>query len=86
MISSVGGTFWAVSSIGGTFWAISSVGGTILAVSSVAGTWLAEAEKTKVWGHFFGRNAIRRYVLAVRSFSFFGGNTLAVGGITKIWR
>ena len=32
----------------------------LLAVSSIAGTWLAEAEKTKIWRHFFGRNAIRR--------------------------
>ena len=56
-----------------------------MAVSRV-GTFLAEAVKPKYGGIF---SAVRQYggnVLAVGDFSFFGGNTVAVGGITKIWR
>ena len=56
------------------------------AVSRVGGTFLAEAVKPKYGGIF---SAVMEYsgnVLAVGGFSFFGVNTLAVGGITKIWR
>ena len=92
-IFSVGGTFWAVSSVGGTFWAVSRVGGTLLAVLRVGGTfWCLElavffggSGKTKIWRYF---SAVMQYggnILALGCFSFFGGNTLAVGGITKIW-
>ena len=53
-----------------------------LAVSRVGGTFLAEAVKPKYGGIF---TAVMQYggnVLAVGDFSFFTGNTLAVGGIT----
>ena len=57
-----------------------------MAVSRVVGAFLAEAVKLKYGGIF---SAVTQYggdVLAVSGFSFFGGNTLAVGGITKVWR
>ena len=57
-----------------------------LAVSRVRGTFLAEAVKPKYGGIL---SVVMQYggnFLAVDSFSFFGGSTLAVGGITKIWR
>ena len=69
-----------VLSVGGTFWRY------FLAVSRIGGTLLAEAVEPKYGGIF---SAIIQYggnVLAVGDFSFFGGNTVAVGGITKIWR
>ena len=56
-----------------------------LAVSRVGGTFLAEAVKPKYGGIL---SAVMQYggnVLAVGGFSFVGGKTLAVGGITKIW-
>ena len=58
----------------------------VLVVSRVGGTFLAEAVKPK-HGDIF--SAVMQHggnVLAVGSFSFFGGNAWAVGGITKIWR
>ena len=57
-----------------------------MAVSRVGGTSLAEAVKPKYGGIF---SAVMQYggkVLAVGGFSFFGGNTLALGGMTEIWR
>ena len=61
----------------------SSVGGIdswryILAVSIVGGIFFGGRSKNKVWRVFVGGNDF-----AVSGFSVFGGNTLAVGGITK---
>ena len=55
-------------------------------VSRVGVNLLAEAVKP-IYGGIF--SAVTQYggnVLAVDGFSFFGGKTLAVGGISKIWR
>ena len=52
MVSSVGGTFWAVSRVGGTLLAVLRVGGTLLAVSRVGGMFFAEAVKPKYGGSF----------------------------------
>ena len=100
-VSSIGGTFWAVSSVGGTFWAVSSDGGTFWAVSRVAGTLLAVFRVGSTFytvsrvADTFWRYAelavllavsrVGGNVLAVGCFPFFGGNTMAAGGITKIW-
>ena len=57
-----------------------------LAVSRVGGIFLAEAVKPNYGGIF---SAVIHYggnVLAVGGFSFFDGNTLAIGCIAKIWR
>ena len=74
------GTFWTVSSVDGTFWAVSRVGGTLLAV------FFGGSGKIKIWRYF---SAVMQYggtVLAVGGFRFSAVTTLAVGGITKIWR
>ena len=57
-----------------------------LAVSRVGGTFLGEAVKPKYSGVFSAVMQCGGSVLAVGDFSFCGANTLAVGGIAKLWR
>ena len=85
MVPSVGGTFWAVSRVDDSFGGIGSRR-YFLTVSRVGGIFFAEALKPKYGGIF---SAVMQYggnLVAVGGFSFFGGKTLTVGGITKIWR
>ena len=84
MVSSLGGTFWAVSRVGGILLAALKVGRTFWRYLELAVLFVTKAVKPKYGGICLAAMQYGGNVLAVGGFSFFAGNTWAVGCITKI--